>query len=83
MTAHSTVGGTTPPGIHQDIRVPDGEVQEEDRLPVEVAAAAAAAAAAEVDKERLGKGKEEEAGTEKGKEENRLPVNNDRLEENG
>ena len=76
--AFSTVGGTPATELHQDIRVPDGEVQEEDRLPVEVATAAAAAG--EVDKERLGKGKEEEAGKEKGKEEDRLPVNDGRLE---
>ena len=67
-TAQCTVGGTTPTEIHEDIRVPDG--------------GKTAAAAAEVDKECLGKGKEEEAGKEKGKEEDRLPVNNDRLEEN-
>jgi hypothetical protein len=74
--------GTTPTEIREYIRVPDGEARVEDRVPVEVAAAAAAA---EVNKERLGKGKEEEeerkwTGEE---EEDRLPVNNDRSEENG
>ena len=59
-TAYSTVSGTPATDFRQDIRVPDG--------------GKAAAADAEVDKECLGQGKEEEAGKEKRKEEDRLPV---------